>query len=97
MEASFTSCATPSTHKSLVSRAPPHSCDQAVVKGSFIIDSMKVFYLIFSMASVMSSSMPYISEDRDDTGIPVTCSKCNETFQTDSDYLVHHNEMHTEI
>jgi hypothetical protein len=97
MEASFTSCATPSTHKSLVSRAPPHNCDQAVVKSSFIIDSMKVFYLIFSMASVMSSSMPYISEDRDDTGIPVTCSKCNETFQTDSDYLVHHNEMHTEI
>lgn len=74
------------------------SCNQGVVKSSFIIDSMKVFYLIFSMTSVMSSpSMPYISEDRDDTGIPVTCSKCNETFQTDSDYVVHYNEMHTEI
>lgn len=74
------------------------SCNQGVVKSSFIIDSMKVFYLIFSMTSVMSSPpMPYISEDRDDTGIPVTCSKCNETFQTDSDYVVHYNEMHTEI
>jgi hypothetical protein len=58
---------------------------------------MRAFYRIFSMASVMSSSMPYISEDRDDTGIPVTCSKCNGTFQTDSDYVVHYNEMHTEI
>ena len=63
--------------------------------------SMKAFYQIFSMISIMSSSssssMPYISEDRDDTGIPVTCSKCNETFQTDSDYIVHFNEMHAGI
>ncbi len=67
------------------------------VKSSFIINSMKVFYLIFSMASVMSSSsMPHISEDRDDTGVPVACSKCNETFKTDSDYVVHYNEMHSE-
>jgi uncharacterized C2H2 Zn-finger protein len=43
-----------------------------------------------------SSSMPKIS-DRDDTGIPVTCSKCNETFQTDSDYVVHYNELHAGI
>jgi hypothetical protein len=44
-----------------------------------------------------SSSPPYISEDRDNTGIPVTCSKCNETFQNDSDYIVHYNERHAEI
>jgi uncharacterized C2H2 Zn-finger protein len=49
------------------------------------------------MSSSSSSSMPYISEDRDDTGIPVTCSKCNETFQTDSDYVVHYNVSHAEI
>jgi hypothetical protein len=61
---------------------------------------MKVFYYIFSMVPIMSSSsssIPYISEDRDNTGIPVTCSKCNETFQTDSDYVIHYNERHAEI
>ena len=61
---------------------------------------MKVFYQIFSMISIMSSSsssISHVSEDRDDTGIPVTCSKCNETFQSDSDYIVHYNEMHAEI
>jgi hypothetical protein len=58
--------------------------------------SMKVFYLIFSMISIMSSSIAHISEERDDTGIPVTCSKCNGTFQTDSDYVVHYNETHAE-
>jgi hypothetical protein len=57
---------------------------------------MKVFYQIFSMGSIMSS-MPYISEDRDETGIPVACSKCNETFETDSDYVVHYNERHADI
>jgi hypothetical protein len=61
------------------------------------MDPMKVFYQISSMILIMSSSsMPYISEDRDNTGIPVTCSKCNETFETDSDYVVHYNEMHAE-
>ena len=52
-----------------------------------------------SHISIMSSSSSilHISEDRDDTGIPVTCSKCNETFQTDSDYVVHYKEMHTEL
>ena len=54
------------------------------------------------MISTMSSSstttsIPYISEDHDDTGIPVTCSKCNETFPTDSDYVVHYNETHAKI
>lgn len=60
---------------------------------------MKAFYQIFSMILTMSSttSIPYISEDRDDTGIPVTCSKCNETFETDSDYVIHYNERHAEI
>ncbi len=59
---------------------------------------VKVFYQIFSMFSIMSSSsIPHVSEDRDDTGIPVTCAKCNEIFQTDSDYVVHYNEMYTEI
>jgi hypothetical protein len=61
--------------------------------------SVKLFYQIFYMISIMSSSssMPYISEDRDNSGIPVTCSKCNEIFETDSDYVVHYNEMHAEI
>lgn len=59
--------------------------------------SMKVFYPIFSMISIMSSSsIAHISEERDDTGIPVTCSKCNGTFQRDSDYVVHYNEIHAE-
>ena len=49
------------------------------------------------MDSIMSSSMPYISEDRDNTGIPAVCSKCNETFETDSDYVVHYNERHANI
>jgi uncharacterized C2H2 Zn-finger protein len=44
-----------------------------------------------------SSSIPYISEDRNNSGIPVTCSKCNEIFQTDSDYVIHYNERHAEI
>jgi uncharacterized C2H2 Zn-finger protein len=38
--------------------------------------------------------MPRVAQDRDDTGIPVACSKCNETFQTDSEYMVHYNEVH---
>jgi uncharacterized C2H2 Zn-finger protein len=38
--------------------------------------------------------MPRVARDRDDTGIPVACSKCNETFQTDSEYMVHYNEAH---
>jgi hypothetical protein len=60
-------------------------------------DPMKVFYQISSMILIMSSSsMPNISEDRDNTGVPVACSKCNETFETDSDYVVHYNERHAE-
>ncbi|MBD0360930.1 MAG: hypothetical protein ICV56_09505 [Nitrososphaeraceae archaeon] len=47
--------------------------------------------------SSYSSSIDHISEERDNTGIPVTCSKCNGTFQTDSEYVVHYNEMHAEI
>ena len=47
--------------------------------------------------SSSSSSIPYISEDRDNSGIPVTCSKCNEIFQTDSDYVIHYNERHAVI
>ncbi len=57
----------------------------------------KVFYQIFSIILTMSSpSIPHVSEDRDDTGIPVTCGKCNETFQSDSDYVMHYNEMHAD-
>lgn len=41
--------------------------------------------------------MTHFSEDRDDAGIPVTCNKCNETFKTDSEYVVHYDEMHAEI
>ena len=45
----------------------------------------------------MSSSRSYISEERDNTGIPAVCSKCNETFETDTDYVVHYNEKHADI
>ena len=73
------------------------NCNEGIVKSSVDTDLMKVFYQISSMILIMSSSsMPNISEDRDNTGIPVTCSKCNETFETDSDYVVHYNERHTE-
>jgi hypothetical protein len=65
---------------------------------------MKSFYQILYIISVMSSSSSssssttsYISKDRDDTGVPVTCSKCNEIFQSDSDYVVHYNELHADI
>jgi uncharacterized C2H2 Zn-finger protein len=53
--------------------------------------------MISTMSWSSTTSIPYISEDRDDTGIPVTCSKCNETFPTDSDYVVHYNETHAKI
>ena len=65
---------------------------------------MKSFYQILYIISVMSSSSSssssttsYNSKDRDDTGVPVTCSKCNEIFQSDSDYVVHYNELHADI
>ncbi len=71
--------------------------NEGIVKSSVVTDPMKVFYQISSIVLIMSSSlMPNISEDRDNTGIPVTCSKCNETFETDSDYVVHYNERHAE-
>jgi hypothetical protein len=69
--------------------------ESTVYKGS-----LKAFYQILYMISTMSSpstSIPYISEECNNTGIPVTCSKCNETFPTDSDYVVHYNETHAEI
>jgi len=52
---------------------------------------LKFFYWIFSILLAMSSA-----KDRDNTGIPVACSKCNETFQSDSEYVVHYNEEHAE-
>jgi hypothetical protein len=56
--------------------------------------------LLHAFHSLEMSSSPstsrYISEDRDNTGIPVACSKCNETFDTDSDYVLHFNEWHAE-
>jgi hypothetical protein len=71
--------------------------NEGIVKSSVVTDPMKVFYQISSIVLIMSSSlMPNISEDRDNTGVPVTCSKCNETFETDSDYVVHYNERHAE-
>lgn len=54
-------------------------------------DYLKFFYWISSILLAMSST-----EDRNNTGIPVACSKCNETFQSDSEYVVHYNEMHAE-
>ena len=40
------------------------------------------FYVLITM-----SSMPYISEDNQNMGIASVCSKCNETFETHSDYV----------
>jgi hypothetical protein len=40
------------------------------------------------------SASPRIPEERDVTGVPVTCSKCNELFESESDYVVHYNAMH---
>jgi hypothetical protein len=33
-----------------------------------------------------------IPRDRDASGIPLVCSKCNETFESDTDYLAHFKE-----
>jgi len=57
---------------------------------------VKAFYEIFSMVLIMSS-MPYDLEARDITGIPLACTKCNDTFETDSDYVVHFDERHAGI
>jgi uncharacterized C2H2 Zn-finger protein len=40
------------------------------------------------------SSMPHVSKEHDDTGVPVACSKCNEVFSTDTDYVLHYNDNH---
>lgn len=32
--------------------------------------------------------------DKNDDNSPVMCSKCNMTFQTESDYLQHYDEKH---
>ena len=61
------------------------------------MDSESFLSDIFHSLIMSSSSSTYISEDRDKTGIPVTCSKCNETFQKDSDYVAHYNERHANI
>ena len=62
--------------------------NEGIVKSSIGTDPMKVFYQISYMILILSSSsMPNISEDPDNTSIPVACSKCKETFETDSDYV----------
>ncbi|AIC16487.1 hypothetical protein [Nitrososphaera viennensis] len=38
-----------------------------------------------------NSSIP---KDRDRSGIPVVCSKCNATFSSDSAYMSHYNQEH---
>lgn len=35
-----------------------------------------------------------IPKDRDRSGIPVVCSKCNATFSSDSAYMYHYNQEH---
>jgi|GEM_PF-5607229 len=40
------------------------------------------------------SSSPSIPAERDVTGIPVACSKCNQIFESEGDYVVHYNELH---
>jgi uncharacterized C2H2 Zn-finger protein len=41
--------------------------------------------------------MSHISKEHDDTEIPLAFSKCNETFQTDSEYVAHYNAAHAGI
>lgn len=41
-----------------------------------------------------SSAPPQISKERNNTGIPVTCSKCNDLFESDLEYVIHYNEVH---
>jgi hypothetical protein len=52
-----------------------------------------------SMVATMSwsSIMSYIQRIVTALALPVTCSKCNETFQFDSQYVVHYNERHSEM
>jgi uncharacterized C2H2 Zn-finger protein len=33
-------------------------------------------------------------KNKNDDNLPVICSKCNMTFQTESDYLQHYDEKH---
>jgi hypothetical protein len=47
------------------------------------------FYVLITM-----SSMPHISEDIQNMSIASVCSKCNERFETHSDYVVHYDEKH---
>lgn len=32
--------------------------------------------------------------ETDTTGEPVLCSKCNQTFSSDEDYMTHYEEKH---
>lgn len=35
-----------------------------------------------------------IPEDRDKSGVPVMCSKCNAVFRSDSEYMSHYAQAH---
>lgn len=35
-----------------------------------------------------------IPEDRDKSGVPVMCSKCNAAFRSDSEYMSHYTQEH---
>lgn len=35
-----------------------------------------------------------IAEDRDESGVPVMCSKCNAVFRSDSEYMSHYSQEH---
>jgi uncharacterized C2H2 Zn-finger protein len=35
--------------------------------------------------------------NRDKSGEPVMCSKCNMVFKSDSDYMQHYNEKHKPV
>ena len=55
--------------------------------------TIKILLRCFTLLDSMSSS-PSTSEERDVTGVPVACSKCNQIFESESDYVVHYNAMH---
>lgn len=41
--------------------------------------------------------MRYVSEDHDNTDIPVTYTKYNEILDNDTDHVVYYNERHAKI
>ncbi len=37
-----------------------------------------------------------VPDDRDASGVPVICSKCNAVFRSDTEYVSHYEQEHDE-